>query len=301
MKNLFKVFGIIALVAVFTLSAVSCSGQSSGGGKTLNSPEALKEYLDKQPANSPDKPIKVSMGANELMLPKIRDVLKSAGKYVSLNITGNALTTIPEEAFKECETLVGITIPNTVTSIGEKAFDGCNNLTSVTIPNTVTYIGAYAFYEIPWLDKWLDNQPDGLLYIGKVAYKYKGTMPSNTSITLLDGTKSIASRAFYQCTNLVSITIPDSVTSIGDDAFVACINLTSITIPASVTSIGFQAFFGCDKLTSVTFASGSDITYYNFGKNLTDGSVNLFDAYVKGGAGTYIRSGNGYYAGWSKK
>jgi len=155
MKNTIKVLGIIAFIAVFTFSAATCSAQSGGGGKALNSPEALKEYLDSQPANSPDKPIKVSMGANELMLPKIRDVLNSAGKYVSLNLTGNALKTIPERAFsdsridnslnKECEALVSITIPNGVTSIGEAAFFGCTNLTSVNIPNSVTSIGMMSF------------------------------------------------------------------------------------------------------------------------------------------------------------
>ena len=104
MKNTIKVFGIIAFVAVFTLSTASCSGQSSGGGKSLNSAEELKAYLNKQPANSPDKPIKVTMSANAPMLPKIQDAINSAGKYVSLNLTGNALTTIPDDAFYDDKT-----------------------------------------------------------------------------------------------------------------------------------------------------------------------------------------------------
>ena len=37
-----------------------------------------------------------------------------------------------------------MTIPNSVTSIGE-AFRGCESLTSVTIPNSVTWIGTSAF------------------------------------------------------------------------------------------------------------------------------------------------------------
>jgi hypothetical protein len=150
-----RVFGIIAPVAVigFTMTACNKSGSSSsgsdssknsgGGGKSINSAEDLKEYLDKQPANSPDNPIKVSMGANELMLPKIKEVLNSAGKYVSLNLTGNALTTISD--FTGCKTLVSINIPNSVTSIVD-AFANCTSLNSVTIPNSVTSIGNGAFY-----------------------------------------------------------------------------------------------------------------------------------------------------------
>jgi len=117
---------------------------SSGGGKTLNSVKALGEYLDSQPANSPDKPIKVSMAANAPMLPKIAAVLNDAGKYVSLNLTGSALITIPKYAFYDedeeegCETLVSITIPNSVTSIGSGAFLRCKNLTSVMFQGTIT-------------------------------------------------------------------------------------------------------------------------------------------------------------------
>jgi hypothetical protein len=125
--------------------SVSAKKSNVGGGKSLNSADALKEYLDKQPANSPDKPIKVAMKANDMMLEDIVDVIMDAGKYVSLDLSGSPLTTIPKGAFRECTPLAGIIIPNGVTSIGLVAFYGCTNLASVTIPNSVTSIGAHAF------------------------------------------------------------------------------------------------------------------------------------------------------------
>ena len=177
---------------------------------------------------------------------------------------------IADLAFNDCKTLVNITIPNSVTKIGGMAFAGCISLKSVTIPNSVTYIEGGAFDGTTWLN----NQPDGLVYAGKVAYQYKGTMPANTSITLLNGTKGIAGGAFSFCKNLTSVTIPNSVTnigygvfektslksivipnsvtSIGEEAFRNCDSLTSVTIPNSVTSIGSGAFWGCISLTSVT-------------------------------------------------
>jgi len=109
MKNKLKVISI-ALVAVFIFSGVNCFGQS--GSRTLNNAEDLKKYLDSQPANSPDKPIRVSMTINEPMLKSVVDVIKKADKYVSLNITGDALKTIGQLAFDRCTNLISVTIPN---------------------------------------------------------------------------------------------------------------------------------------------------------------------------------------------
>ena len=159
-----------------------------------------------------------------------------------------SVTSIGEFAFKDCTGLTSVTIPTSVTSIGEEAFRGCTGLTSVTIPNSVTEIGYSAFGGTPWYN----NQPDGVVYIGKVAYEFKGEMASGTAINIKEGTVSISGYAFYGCTGLTSITIPNSVTSIGEFAFSGCTGLSSVTIPSSVTSIGKSAFSGCTGLTSVT-------------------------------------------------
>ena len=159
-------------------------------------------------------------------------------------------------AFSGKSNLISINIPDGVTSIGVGAFRGCSSLTSINIPSSVTSIGSNAFSDTPWFS----NQPDGVIYAGKVAYTYKGTMPNNTDIVIKEGIKEIAYGAFMNCSGLTSITLPNGVTSIANDAFSGCSNLTSITIPESVTSIGMFAFSGCSGLRSVTVESEIPLT-----------------------------------------
>lgn len=177
-----------------------------------------------------------------------------------VNITSGNI--IENSAFSECTGLTSIAIPDCVTSIGYSAFSGCKGLTNITIPDSVTSIGERAFNDTTWYN----NQPDGLVYAGKVAYSYKGTMPNNTSIVLKEGTLGIATNAFSGWYELTSVTIPDSVTNIGDGAFSSCTKLTSITIGNGVISIGRAAFQSCTSLTSISIPdSVTSIGYYAFG------------------------------------
>ena len=128
---------------------------------------------------------------------------------VTYNGVTYSVTVIAFTAFRYCSGLTSVTIPNSVTTIGECAFEYCRGLTSITFPNSVTSIGGFAFDGTAWYN----NQPNGLVYAGKVAYKYKGEMPDNTNITIAEGTLGIAYHAFQGCNGLTSITISNGVTS----------------------------------------------------------------------------------------
>jgi hypothetical protein len=173
------------MMALFAFSAAACFGQS--GGRSINSTAALKEYLDSQPVNSPDKPIEITMGVNDLMFKDIVQAIQDAGKYVSLNLTGSPIRNIPKEIFMNNTGLVGITIPDSVTRIEERAFSGCTSLASVTIPGSVTSIGARAFEKCTSL----------------------------ASIAIPDGVEVIGGGMFRGCTSLASLPLPKSATGSG--------------------------------------------------------------------------------------
>ena len=133
----------------------------------------------------------------------------------TLTISGNGAMKdyYSTESLPWGNTIEKVIIKNGVTAIGKNAFEGCA-LKNVYIPDSVTSIGGDAFSGTSWYF----NQPDGLVYAGKVAYKYKGDMPDGTSVTIKDGTKGISDGALSYYEEMTSITIPDSVTWIGEQA-----------------------------------------------------------------------------------
>ncbi len=167
--------------------------------------------------------------------------------------------------------LTTITIPNTVKIIGSNAFSGCPSLSDINIPESVVSIGEYAFgsNNDTFYTTWYKNQPDGLVYAGKVAYRYKGSMPKDTHIELADGTLAIANGAFKNNKNLSSIRIPETLKRVGSDAFKDCSGLSSLMLPKDIEEIGSEAFSGCENvkrliLNANTTIGKGFITYLDF-------------------------------------
>ena len=202
---------------------------------------------------------------------------------------GNSVTGIGNCAFSDCTNLNNVTIPSSVTNIGTSAFSCCTNLGKIRIGNSVTVIGRDAFYNTAWYD----NQPDGLVYAGKVAYKYKGEMPENTKIILKDGTVGIADCAFESYVGLKNVIIPNSVIYIGEYAFVCCDSLTEVTIPNSVTSIEMCAFSRCTSLNNITIPNSViNIGAFAFSDCTNLRSVDISNSITNISNGTFSRCEN---------
>ena len=169
------------------------------------------------------------------------------------------VTSIGEEAFRDCSNLASVTIPEGVTSIGWGAFGCCNSLTSVTIPESVTSIGDYAFQ-----------------------------LCSNLRSVEIKGAASIGDSAFDHCERLANVTFSGNVTSIGDRAFSGCERLTNVVLPESVTDIGAEAFYFCERLTSVAMPGVVNIGNSAFADchSLTD--VIIPDSVINIGKGAFF-------------
>ena len=137
------------------------------------------------------------------------------------------LTSIPNDAFLNCNELLSIKLPDNIISINVAAFRGCASLKKIHIPANVESIKLQAFY--------------GCI--------------SLISIDIPASVKTIQAGAFSNCRKLASVTfekgsqlktigeiIPSNITK---GAFTNCTSLTFIEIPASVETIEAAAFRNC--------------------------------------------------------
>ena len=182
-KLLKKVLSVALSAIMITTTAFSLPAVVNSGTVTVSAAETYGDYEYKINDDNTITITKYTGSGGDVTITAAIDgkSVTSIGFEAFSCCTGLTSVTIPDSvtsigwgAFSGCTGLTSVTFGNSVTSIGEWAFENCTGLTSITIPDSVTIIGPSAFYGT----KWLDNQPDGLVYAGKVAYTYKGEMPS---------------------------------------------------------------------------------------------------------------------------
>lgn len=145
-------------------------------------------------------------------------------KIESMVIPSN-VKTIGEFAFAH-SSLKQVVIESGVKNIGAEAFYMSENLQTVSVADSVQSIGRNAFEGTKYYaDKENEN---GIVYIGKVAYVYRGNKADITDIEIKDGTVGIADHALGYMRNLKKITLPASVKHIDPMAFLGCTNLKNI-------------------------------------------------------------------------
>lgn len=220
-------------------------------------------------------------------------------KYVK---TGKNLNNIGDSAFRDCPLLENVelsqgsevvermafvrsgikklTLPDSVTEIQYHAFY-TDTLEVVNCPKNLKKLSAFAFSDN---SKWYLSQPDGVVYLGTIAYNYKSNMPDNYTLSLKDGTTAIAEAGFLN-QPVVEVNIPNSVTYIGDLAFANCSELNEIEIPYGVDEIGKYSL-GYKVYQYSQTGSGEHIQYYDPAYGLWNKKIKCDNFTIKGYSGT---------------
>ncbi len=145
-----------------------------------------------------------------------------------------------------------------VAVITATAADGkCSDTVVVTVTGMLPVASGNCGQNLTWVlaaDGTLTISGTGTMGDGWV---FKSDVPwleyasSIRKVVIENGATSIGTRAFEDCTVLVSVSIPATVTRIGGYAFDGCISLNEASIPNGVLTIESFAFARCSGLKTV--------------------------------------------------
>ena len=248
---------LLVCLAVFLLPCAAAENEHSGtwgdnlswqledGVLTISGTGEMHRYIDYQPwADSRDE--------------------------ITALVLEPGVTTLVDEAMKECENLQWVSIGPDVTKLGEKAFKGCTSLQEITIPDTVTEIGGGCFENCTALSR--VKLPEGLTTIAYFCFRECSAL---TEISLPESLQTIEDAAFWG-TGLTEVILPDTIPEVGFDAFAGtpavyarlsagcehwnetfanCTELQSVEIPEGVKSLE-GVFQECTALETVTVPEG---------------------------------------------
>ena len=144
---------------------------------------------------------------------------------------GLPVTEIGNYAFRACNSITSVVIPEGVTKIGYMAFGYCSSLTKITIPESIETIEDYAFEGCAHV--LAGNLYNNARYLGNKSNPYLVLFTTDwsqgfTECIVNEKTRFIYSGAFLNCNNLEYIIIPKSITNIGSYAFSSLNSLNSI-------------------------------------------------------------------------
>lgn len=155
---------------------------------------------------------------------------------------GYKVTSIGNNAFKDCTNLTTCVVPETVTRIGEYAFSGCTSLRSINIPEGITSIETRTFWNCETLDGVI--LPSTLKIVG---YESFSGCKSLQSIIIPEGVTEITcERAFSNCTSLKSAYVPSTLVGpVCGNTFSGCSSLADIKFGGTVEQLRMMSFYHC--------------------------------------------------------
>ena len=156
------------------------------------------------------------------------------------------------------ETLSGVlALPETfndkpIVEIGEYAFKGCDKLEEIIMPNTIETIGAQAFRDCSGLKK--INLSTSLYSIGNKAF---ANCESLTELKFPDSLIEISGNSFGRslenCSSLKTVYIGKGFTTFPSSIFDECDALENIYMPNTVQVIEERAFIGPNNIKNIYY------------------------------------------------
>jgi hypothetical protein len=158
----------------------------------------------------------------------------------------NSITKIKKWAFSRCTSLEKIVIAEQVYQIERNVFDGCTSLDNVHVPSNITKMEQSVYEQCTSLTR--------VKFDAKIITLPKQTFMDCSALECVDFTgadtiKRMRESCFQNCIHLRTIVLPPNL--IEDSSIKVCIGLEHISIHKNVRSIGNFGFFRCKNLYSL--------------------------------------------------
>ncbi|MGN1411000.1 MAG: leucine-rich repeat protein [Oscillospiraceae bacterium] len=237
------------------------NGNSYGNyifGQHIDEDNAVQVVTEEKVEEKKFTDLYYTINKEEVTITGVNEDLNFTYYSIPSTIEGYPVTTIGENAFKDCTQLVGLTVPNTVKTVNAYAFSGCTKLETIYFEDGSSKTSS-------------DSNFDTSLDDGSYS---DSTFPEVTTVSSIYGydisqndvatTTSQSVENASQEDTKKEVTIDKSgLRNIMEHAFDKCSNLDNIVVPSSLTFMGAYAI--------------EDTPYYTSrienGKNVILGSV----------------------------
>lgn len=181
---------------------------------------------------------------------------------------------VDDLVFQDVTTLKYLEIPSSVISLGTSILNGCYNLDTLVLGNidARNLVDLFGYKEYKYTYTTTNSQNSYNYHVPKAFKKLvissrKGEIPdvwgmsfaSLNTLVIGENIKTIGSRAFAHCTNLIYAVLPNDLISLGSQAFYECKSLLEISIPNSITTLQKAVFADCLSLEKVKLPSNLQV------------------------------------------
>lgn len=174
---------------------------------------------------------------------------------VTINGKNYTVTSIDNDVFMSCDSLVSVVVPKTVKFMDEQAFGRCRNLETVYLPDgcNVSYACFYGDVNLRSV-----RLPSDLKELESGVFDYCYNL---TDVNIPENIEEIGWYTFAGCRKLPDLELPKSLKTIGQGAFRGCESFERITVPDSVSSLPIECFKGCINLEEVNIPENSKFIF----------------------------------------